>query len=98
MGRLTGKTAIVTGGGQGIGRGITDRFVEEGAKVFVAQRSNPTNLPSEAIFVETDLRQSGSIEELCATVLGQSPSIDVFLPRQKHFVAILFFRAGTRQT
>jgi 2-hydroxycyclohexanecarboxyl-CoA dehydrogenase len=34
--RLTGKIAVVTGGAQGIGRGIVHRLAQEGAKVAVA--------------------------------------------------------------
>jgi len=34
--RLRGKAAIVTGGGSGFGAGIVRRFVEEGARVLVA--------------------------------------------------------------
>lgn len=35
-GRLEGKIAVVTAAGQGIGRAIVDRFVEEGATVFAS--------------------------------------------------------------
>lgn len=36
--QLTGKLALITGGGQGIGRGIVERFLDEGAEVVIAQR------------------------------------------------------------
>lgn len=39
MGRLEGEVAIVTGGASGLGRALVDRFVEEGARVVVFDRS-----------------------------------------------------------
>ena len=35
MNRLTGKTAIVTGGARGIGRACVERMIEEGAQVAI---------------------------------------------------------------
>ena len=47
MGMLEGKTALVTGGRQGIGRGIADRFAEEGATVTLTGRgARPGDLPA----------------------------------------------------
>jgi meso-butanediol dehydrogenase / (S,S)-butanediol dehydrogenase / diacetyl reductase len=40
--QLQGKTALVTGGGTGIGAAIAQRFVAEGAKVCIAGRRKET--------------------------------------------------------
>ena len=39
MGHLEGRTMVITGAGQGLGRTMTRRFVAEGARVIAAARN-----------------------------------------------------------
>lgn len=44
MARLSGKSALVTGGRQGIGQAIVQMFMAEGARVITCGRGNSTPL------------------------------------------------------
>ena len=48
MGQLQGRVAVITGGGDGIGRGIARRFAAEGAKVLVAEINEATGTAAVA--------------------------------------------------
>jgi glucose 1-dehydrogenase len=53
--RLAGKVAAITGGNQGIGLGIAQRFIQESAAVCICYRANR----DEAEHVAADLRSGG---------------------------------------
>jgi len=61
-GLLANKTAIVTGGATGIGRGITKELMELGCHVIIASRDQE-KLRSAAAELE-DLSQNGSVEHV----------------------------------
>ena len=64
MNRFEGKTAIVTGGSSGIGAAITERLVNEGAKVIVWDILEPENAkwPGMLNYIEVDISDWKSIQ------------------------------------
>ncbi|WP_057465487.1 SDR family oxidoreductase [Pseudovibrio sp. POLY-S9] len=56
MGRLTGKTALITAAGQGIGRSTVEAYAAEGAKVFATDINETALTELNAIEGVTGLR------------------------------------------
>ena len=79
--RLAGKVALVTGGGKGIGFGITQRFLEEGARVAVVQRTPPEdrNVTEQALFVQADLSRSQEVNTAVDTVFKKFGGLDILV-------------------
>jgi NAD(P)-dependent dehydrogenase (short-subunit alcohol dehydrogenase family) len=85
---LAGQTAIVTGGGTGIGLAIARHFGRRGARVVIASRS-PEHLEdgvrqiredgSTAIGVEVDVRQPDQVDAMVARAVEEFGRVDILV-------------------
>ncbi|AZD86968.1 putative short-chain type dehydrogenase/reductase [Pseudomonas chlororaphis subsp. aureofaciens] len=78
-----GRVVLVTGGGKGVGRGISQRFLECGAEVVICGRQAPDRLPAsagrEAVFMACDLREVEQSQTLIDRVIEHFGRLDVLV-------------------
>lgn len=89
MGRLDGKTAIITGAGQGIGRGIARRFAAEGAAVVIAERDATSgrtaveeierDFRAPALFLRTDVTDKAQVTAMVDATVVRFGRIDILV-------------------
>jgi NAD(P)-dependent dehydrogenase (short-subunit alcohol dehydrogenase family) len=84
MKKLEGKVALITGGSSGIGLATAQRFVDEGAYVFITgRRQNEVDAAVKQIGknnvagVQGDVSNLGDLDRLYATVKEQKGRIDI---------------------
>jgi 3-oxoacyl-[acyl-carrier protein] reductase len=86
-GRLQDKVAVITGAGQGIGLAYAERFLDEGAKVAVAEMSKERGDAAmehlagkgDAIFVATDISNEESANECARATVDEFGRIDILV-------------------
>lgn len=85
---LRGKVAVVTGAGQGIGRGIAVKLAEKGADVIVsdinAQTARQTAeevkaLGGRTLAVEVDVARRSQVENMVTNVVAELGKIDILV-------------------
>ena len=89
MGRLQDRVSIVTGAGDGIGRGIARVFAREGARVMVAELDPDagaavvdeitTEFGTEAYAVTTDVADEAAVREMVAATIDRWGTVDILV-------------------
>ncbi len=88
VGRIEGRVAVVTGGGDGIGRAICRRFAAEGARVVVAELSDETGRAAadellangaDAAFIRTDVRLKADNQAMIAAAVERWGTVDILV-------------------
>ncbi len=88
MGLLNGKTALITGGTRGIGKGIVTRFLEEGAQVAFTYRSSSAkadelisslNAGDNLLAIQSDASSYEASESLIKQVLDRYSKVDILI-------------------
>jgi NAD(P)-dependent dehydrogenase (short-subunit alcohol dehydrogenase family) len=84
--RLSGKTAIVTGAGTGIGFAVATRFAKEGANVVIADIANSEErahaLSSEGypvIGIHTDISAEDSAAAMVSQAIAKFGAVDILV-------------------
>jgi NAD(P)-dependent dehydrogenase (short-subunit alcohol dehydrogenase family) len=82
---LSGRVAVVTGGAQGFGRAITERFVASGAKVAIWDQDislavkTASEIGDEVIALDVDVTDTASIDEARDATLQEFGKIDILV-------------------
>ncbi|EKE03785.1 MAG: hypothetical protein ACD_20C00151G0005 [uncultured bacterium] len=84
---LENKVAIVTGGGQGIGKAIAKRFLEDGLKVVIAEiddeAGNETSQEFASLgnikFIQTDVADENSVKNMINKTAQELGRIDILI-------------------
>ncbi len=85
MGKLTGKIAVITGGGSGIGLATAKRFVAEGARVAITGRNQKQldaaiqELGSSAIAIQGDVSNISDLSRIYRTVESKLGKVDTLV-------------------
>ena len=83
--RLQNKVAIVTGGASGFGKGIVEKFINEGAKVVIADinyesaKVLESKLGSNSLAIKVDVSKGADVENMIKNTVKKFSTIDILI-------------------
>ncbi|MDO8703826.1 MAG: glucose 1-dehydrogenase [Sulfuricaulis sp.] len=103
---LTGKVAVITGGGRGLGKAMALGLAAAGADVVVASRSQPEldsvadeirSLGRKALAIATDVLSRESIQKLAAKTMDTFGKIDILVNNAGQGCYVPFLKISEEQ-
>ena len=88
MGQLSGKVAVVLGGGTGIGKGIARAFADEGCSVVIGSRNGErlravseelSRSGADVVAVPTDVTDESQVKALFGRTMGRFGRLDILV-------------------
>ena len=89
FGRLAGRVAVVTGGGDGIGEGVVRRFAAEGARVLIAERDAAAGrrvadavtaeFGADVVALTVDVSVRDQVDAMVASAVDRWGTIDILV-------------------
>ena len=80
---LNNKTAVITGGAQGFGYSMVERFSQSGAKVVIWDKDqeliDSLDLPENVSAVQTDVTSYDSVEKSVQETIDKNSTIDILV-------------------
>jgi len=95
LNRLKGKVALITGGGSGIGLATAKLFLEEGAKVAIADISEENGKKAmkqlgrkgrDIVFIKADVSKDAQVKDMIKKVVSKFKRLDILFNNAGIFI------------
>jgi NAD(P)-dependent dehydrogenase (short-subunit alcohol dehydrogenase family) len=76
---LSDRRVLVTGGTKGMGEAIVNRLRQAGATVITTARSQPNELQSPDLFIQSDISTPDGVEKVVKEVFARLGGVDILI-------------------
>ena len=101
--RLSGRTAVVTGAGRGIGLAIAEAYIREGANVVIVDRDRDVadeaaeRLGDRALAVAADISVTEDVEAIVKATVDRFGTVDILVNNAGVGATTLFLESSREE-